>query len=160
MYLLDTNVISESRKGGGGDEGVQRFMRMTDRLKAQRFLSVITMGELQRGVRALRYRNDVRQASLIESWLEQRHLEYAHDILPIDLTICNAWAHMRVPSPQHPHRQADRRHGAGAKTRCRHAQRQGLLQRGSRGVQPVSALALRRKCASRSRLTADSPPQI
>ncbi|MFJ2994362.1 hypothetical protein [Pandoraea sp. NPDC087047] len=36
MYSLDTNVISESRKGGGGDEGVQRFMRMTDRLKAQR----------------------------------------------------------------------------------------------------------------------------
>ncbi|BET12634.1 type II toxin-antitoxin system VapC family toxin [Pandoraea sputorum] len=102
MYLLDTNVVSESRKRGGGDEGVQRFMRMADRRSAQRFISVITMGELQRGMRVLRYRNDVRQASLIESWLEQLHIEYADDILPIDLTICNAWARMRVPNEQHP----------------------------------------------------------
>ncbi|AKM30689.1 recombinase [Pandoraea faecigallinarum] len=102
MYLLDTNVISESRKGGGGDEGVQRFMRMTDRHHAQRFLSVITMGELQRGVRLLRHRNDARQASLVESWLEQLHIEYAEDILPIDLAICNVWARMRVPDPHHP----------------------------------------------------------
>lgn len=102
MYLLDTNVISESRKGGGGDEGVQRFMRMTDRHKVQRFLSVITMGELRRGVKVLRHRNDVRQASLVESWLEQLYVEYADDILPVDLAICNAWAHMRVPNQQHP----------------------------------------------------------
>jgi predicted nucleic acid-binding protein len=101
MYLLDTNVISESRKGGGGNEGVQRFMRMTDRRSAQRFLSVITIGELQRGVKMLRYRNDVRQASLIESWLAKLELDYASDILPIDLTICHVWARMRVPNSEH-----------------------------------------------------------
>lgn len=102
MYLLDTNVISESRKRGGGDEGVQRFMRMTDRRKAPRFLSVITMGELQRGVKVLRHRSDVRQASLIESWLAQLRLDYANDILPVDQEICNVWARMRVPNAAHP----------------------------------------------------------
>ena len=102
MYLLDTNVISEVRKGGGGNEGVQRFMRMTERRRAARFLSVITMGELQRGVRMLRHRKDVRQASLIESWLVKLRLDYADEILPIDQAICHVWARMRVPNSEHP----------------------------------------------------------
>lgn len=101
MYLLDTNVISECRKCGGGDAGVQRFMRRANREKAARYLSVITLGELQRGVRVLRHRNDVKQAALIETWLETLKCDYAREILPIDQTICNVWARLRVPNSQH-----------------------------------------------------------
>ncbi|WP_353193905.1 type II toxin-antitoxin system VapC family toxin [Pandoraea pnomenusa] len=102
MYLLDTNVISECRKAGGGDEGVQRFIRLTDRRRARRYLSVITLGELQRGVSLLRYRNDKCQAALIESWLETLRRDHAQDILPVDLRVSNVWARLRVPHQQHP----------------------------------------------------------
>lgn len=102
MYLLDTNVISECRKCGGGDEGVQRFIRRTDRDQSPRFLSVITLGELQRGVKVLRHRNDARQAVLIETWLEKLKRDYAREILPVDQTICNVWARLRVPHSEHP----------------------------------------------------------
>ena len=101
MYLLDTNVISECRKCGGGDVAVQRFIRLTDRNKSPRFLSVVTLGELQRGVGVLRHRNDARQAALIQTWLEKLKCDYAREILPVDQTICNVWARLRVPNSEH-----------------------------------------------------------
>ncbi|VVE63516.1 recombinase [Pandoraea captiosa] len=102
MYLLDTNVISECRKQGGGDAGVQRFLRDTTRHAIPRFLSVVTLGELRRGALLLRYRNDLRQAALLDNWVETVRGDFLERILPIDLRICDAWARMRVPQRQDP----------------------------------------------------------
>jgi predicted nucleic acid-binding protein len=60
MFLLDTNVISESRKlhSGKADENVVRWLRATS--PAQTFLSVFTVFELELGVR-LKERQDAAQ---------------------------------------------------------------------------------------------------
>ncbi|MCI3207258.1 MULTISPECIES: type II toxin-antitoxin system VapC family toxin [Pandoraea] len=100
MYLLDTNVISECRKQGGCDDGVQRFVRHTTRHAIPRFLSVITLGELRRGALLLRHRNDPHQATLVDNWVEAVRCDYLERILPVDLSICNVWARMRVPHQQ------------------------------------------------------------
>ncbi|WP_369597101.1 type II toxin-antitoxin system VapC family toxin [Pandoraea sp. PE-S2T-3] len=101
MYLLDTNVVSECRKSNGGDVGVQRFIRRAIRNNHPRFLSVITLGELHRGARVLRHRNDVVQASLVESWIESVKRDHDGQILSIDQTICYEWARLRVPRQEH-----------------------------------------------------------
>ena len=49
MYLIDTDVISESRKGEATNPGVVTFFRSTHVARTPLFLSVITVGELRRG---------------------------------------------------------------------------------------------------------------
>lgn len=58
MYLIDTNVISELRKKRRADPGVRKFFREAERCEYPLFLSVITIGELRRGVELIRHRGD------------------------------------------------------------------------------------------------------
>src|SRR5262249_27465732 len=69
MYLIDTNVISEARKRAKANRGVRRFFRRVIKERTPVFLSVITIGELRRGVELLRHRGDSRQAERLEEWL-------------------------------------------------------------------------------------------
>lgn len=46
MYLIDTNVISEARKGDRADSGVRRFFEDVVRRKADVFVSVVTIEAL------------------------------------------------------------------------------------------------------------------
>ena len=70
MYLIDTNVISEARKQDRADPGVNGFFRDAAKSKAALFLSVLTVGELRRGVELVRRRGDAPQARLLERWLQ------------------------------------------------------------------------------------------
>lgn len=70
MYLLDTNVISEIRKQKKANNGVQAFFKQVSTQKALLFLSVITVGELRRGVDKVNQRGDKKQARQLEQWLE------------------------------------------------------------------------------------------
>ena len=60
MYLVDTNVISEARKKSKANKGVRTFFRQAVEDEARVFISVVTIGELRRGVELIRQRNDVR----------------------------------------------------------------------------------------------------
>jgi predicted nucleic acid-binding protein len=102
MYLLDTNVVSEFRKSGRCDVGVQRFMRHAVAGGLPRYLSVLTLGELRRGACKLRYRNDISQAALMESWVESVKHDFDGRILDINQTICNVWGRMRMSHQEHP----------------------------------------------------------
>ena len=62
MYLIDTNVISEARKRPKANRGVREFFRRVTAERIPVFLSVITVGELRRGVELIRHRGDRRQA--------------------------------------------------------------------------------------------------
>ena len=57
MYLIDTNVISEKRKGPRADLGVVAFWSRI--LVNEDFLPVQVLGELRRGVEMLKYRGDL-----------------------------------------------------------------------------------------------------
>ncbi len=101
MYLIDTNVISEARKRANADRGVQDFFRRIVQQRTPVFISVITIGELRRGVEVLRHRGDHRQASRLEKWLDALLIEYRDFILNIDQDIAQLWGHLRVPHPEH-----------------------------------------------------------
>ena len=70
MYLVDTNVISEARKKSKANTGVREFFKQAIEDETRIFISVVTVGELRRGVEWIRYRGDVRQANQLEKWLE------------------------------------------------------------------------------------------
>ena len=100
MYLLDTNVISELRKQGKANSSVQQFFRNAVEQDAHLYISVITLGELRRGVELIRYRGDQRQADLLEAWLQTILDDYAESILDFTTTEAQVWGRLRVPHPQ------------------------------------------------------------
>lgn len=101
MYLIDTNVISEIRKGRKANRGVRAFFRNTLYERFDLYLSVITIGELSRGVELIRHRGDIHQAALLEDWLSGLLREYADHILPFDTDMAQVWSKLRSPHPEH-----------------------------------------------------------
>src|SRR5271165_798599 len=97
MYLVDTNVISEIRKGKHANRGVSEFFQKVRSSQAPVFLSVVTIGELRRGVDLIRYRGDDRQANRLEKWLAQLIDSNEQFILEIDSEIAQLWGRLRVP---------------------------------------------------------------
>jgi predicted nucleic acid-binding protein len=100
MYLVDTNVVSEGRKRGNANRGVQEFFRRAIQDSTPVFISVITVGELRRGVELIRHRGDRRQAAQLEQWLDTLLHEYQDCILDIDQDIAQLWGRLRVPHPE------------------------------------------------------------
>ena len=102
MYLVDTDVISEARKGDVANAGVRAFLDAARRDGAGLYLSAVTMGELRQGVERLRHRGDVPQAQRLERWLSQIATQFADCILPFDEEIAHVWGRLRVPNPENP----------------------------------------------------------
>ena len=100
MYLVDTNVISEARKKSKANTGVREFFKQAIEDETRIFISVVTVGELRRGVESIRYRGDVRQANQLEKWLEVLMGEYQDHILDINQDIAQLWGRLRVPHPE------------------------------------------------------------
>jgi|GEM_PF-397636 len=97
MYLVDTNVISELRKGQGADRGVVDFFFAATTNNERCYLSVITVGELRRGIEMIRHRGDVKQANAFSEWYAMIVREYANQILTIDVDVVSIWSDLRVP---------------------------------------------------------------
>ena len=102
MYLVDTDVISESRKGDGANAGVREFFRKASIDDEPLYISAITIGELRRGVEKLRHRGDMDQANRLERWLLRIVDEYSDAILSFDEEIAQIWGRLRVPHPENP----------------------------------------------------------
>ena len=100
MYLVDTNVISEARKKSKANTGVREFFKQAIEDETRIFISVVTVGELRRGVEWIRYRGDVRQANQLEKWLENLMAEYQDHILDINQDIAQLWGRLRAPHPE------------------------------------------------------------
>jgi hypothetical protein len=100
VYLIDTNVISEVRKRAKADIGVQDFFKQVAKEEAQTFISVITVGELRRGVELIRHRGDMPQANRLEKWLDKLLTEYRDNILSFDQDMAQLWGRLRAPHPE------------------------------------------------------------
>jgi len=100
MYLLDTNVISELRKKTRANSGVRRFIGRVTEEGDRLFISVVTLGELRRGVELIRYRGDSRQANQLEKWLQGLVVEYREQILDITPDIAQLWGYLRSLHPE------------------------------------------------------------
>lgn len=99
MFLIDTNVISEARKGQRADAGVQAFWAAAALDDTPVFLAAITIGELRRGVELIRHRGDHRQALLLEQWLMEVLQAYGDRVLDLDGDAAQLWGRLRVPDP-------------------------------------------------------------
>ncbi|MEB4589468.1 type II toxin-antitoxin system VapC family toxin [Candidatus Thiothrix sp. Deng01] len=100
MYLLDTNVISELRKKERMNPGVLRFMEQIEEQGSAVYISVITLGELRRGIDLIRHRGDQQQAALLENWLKTVLEQHSERILDFDQEAAQLWGHLRVPHPE------------------------------------------------------------
>jgi len=100
MYLLDTNIVSEMRKKERANAGLRRFVRQLADQDAQTYISVVTVGELRRGVDLIRHRGDLDQARALETWLQILLNDYADNILDFGKEEAQIWGRLRVPHPE------------------------------------------------------------
>jgi predicted nucleic acid-binding protein len=100
MYLIDTNVISEARKREKANPGVRAFFARIINDKERVYISVVTVGELRRGVELIRHRGDLTQAETLERWLLGLLSDYGDCILDIDQETAQVWGRLRVPHPE------------------------------------------------------------
>jgi predicted nucleic acid-binding protein len=95
-YLLDTNVISEIRKGPRCNRGVASWIAEVS--TAEIYLSVLTLGEIRKGIENIR-RRDKASAEVLERWFQELEESLADHILPVDQAIAEQWGRFNVPDP-------------------------------------------------------------
>jgi len=98
MYLLDTNVISELRKKSKTNKGVKAFFKKAKLEQSHLYLSVVTIGELRRGIELVKHRGDIEQSALLDEWLIEVIEGYSRFILDFTALEAQVWGRLRVPS--------------------------------------------------------------
>ena len=100
MYLLDTNIISESRKLGTSRVD-PRAARWFDRVDVETtFVAAMTIFELERGVRQME-RRDAAQGSVLRRWLDDQVMAtYEHRTLPLSRAVALICAGLHIPDPK------------------------------------------------------------
>ena len=86
--LLDTNVISELRRGPRMHPAVAAWLKTIDR--SDTWLSVIAIGEIRTGV-LLKQRKDPAAGAVLAKWLTGLQHEYRTRILPVSLEDALRW---------------------------------------------------------------------
>jgi len=86
-FLLDTCVLSETRRRRP-DAGVLQFL--TDADAVQLYLSVLTLGEMRKGIEKKRL-TDADASSRIAAWAQRIETDFADRILPVDVAVARLW---------------------------------------------------------------------
>jgi|SRR5689334_23242695 len=90
MFLIDTVVLSELRKRSR-DARVVAWMSSQSTMDL--YLSVVTIGEIERGIEGRRGR-DPGFAKSLSSWLDRVLTLYGTRILPFDLSTARRWGRL------------------------------------------------------------------
>jgi predicted nucleic acid-binding protein len=90
-YLIDTNIISEVRKGEQCDTNVARWYASLG--DADIYLSVLVLGEIRKGIERVR-RNSQDRARALELWLATLRERFADRVLPVDQVVADEWGRM------------------------------------------------------------------
>ena len=95
-FLVDTNVISEIRKGSRADQNVARWVMQTpiDEIGT----SVLVLAEIRHGIE-LKRRRDPKQARDLDRWYARMRLGLGDRVLGVDESIAEVWANLGVPNP-------------------------------------------------------------
>jgi predicted nucleic acid-binding protein len=95
-YLIDTNIISEVRKGERCDPRVSAwYASITDE---DLFLSTLVIGEVRKEVELARLK-DPDKAAVLERWLGQVEAAFDGRVLGIDNAVSHQWGRMRAIRP-------------------------------------------------------------
>lgn len=95
-FLLDTNVLSEARKGERGDAGVRAWLESVR--ATQLYVSVLVVGEIRQGVERMR-RRDPAQAEVFDAWLTRLRRDYEDRILPVTPEVAEEWGRINAGDP-------------------------------------------------------------
>jgi toxin FitB len=95
-FLLDTNVLSEVRKGARCDHGVRAWLEAQN--SDDLFVSVVALAEIRDGIEGLRPR-DPQQAARLEAWLDEMVAHFSARILAVTPEIAERWGRLRLPQP-------------------------------------------------------------
>lgn len=96
-YLLDTNIVSEISKRTPNAGVLQWFDATED---TDLFLSVITLGEIRKGIEQKR-QTDPRRAQRLERTLHTIRVDYRDRIVPVSEDIAEEWGRMCMIYPNH-----------------------------------------------------------
>ncbi|MBD9560930.1 type II toxin-antitoxin system VapC family toxin [Ensifer sp. ENS03] len=94
MYLVDTNIVSEARRGMS--QAVS-WLRSVDPLSIH--LSALTPGQILRGI-ALKQRSDPKTAAHLTEWLRKLRHDHGDRILPITDQIAVEWGRIAAIRPR------------------------------------------------------------
>lgn len=90
-YLIDTNIISEVRKGERCDTRVSAwYASIADN---DLFLSMLVLGEIRKGVELARPR-DAAKAIALERWLQEVETAFDGRVFGIDNAVSDQWGRM------------------------------------------------------------------
>jgi len=92
-YLLDTNVLSELRKGSHADEHVRDWAQSAT--GERHYISVLSLGEIRKGIERLR-RTAPKKCEVFERWLERLAFDYASDILDVNDAVADRWGRLEA----------------------------------------------------------------
>jgi len=96
-YLLDTNVVSELRKGARCDPAVAAW-EQAELVPNGGAISVLTIGEIRKGIDLIAQR-DQQQAVRLESWLTGLCGDFATRILPVSREVAEEWGRLNARRP-------------------------------------------------------------
>ncbi len=96
-YLLDTNVLSELRKGSRCNPAVTAW-EQSELIPNGGAVSVITIGEIRKGIDLIN-RRDVAQARKLEQWLHGLYQHFSSNILPISVDVAEEWGRLNALRP-------------------------------------------------------------
>jgi toxin FitB len=95
-FLIDTNIISEVRKGDRCDRAVAAWWAGV--AEEDLWLSTLVLGEIRKGVELAR-RRDPAKASALEAWLSEVVSGFADRVLTIDGAVADEWGRISAIRP-------------------------------------------------------------
>lgn len=95
-FIIDTNVISEVRKGVRCDANVAAWYGSIG--DGDLYLSVVVLGEIRKGIELVMPR-DPQKARALGLWLAQVEAAFDSRILPIDRRVADEWGRMGACRP-------------------------------------------------------------
>lgn len=95
-YLLDTNIISEVRKGERCDPKVSAWYASV--ADDDLFLSTLVLGEIRKGIERAR-RRDPAKAAVLERWIELVETAFGPRVLTVDNAVADQWGRMSAVRP-------------------------------------------------------------
>lgn len=95
-YLIDTNIISEVRKGARCNSRVAAWYASID--DADLYLSVLVLGEIRKSIELAR-RRDPENAGRLEAWLTEVVAAFGARILVVDQAVSDEWGRMNAIRP-------------------------------------------------------------
>ncbi len=93
-WLLDTCALSEYAKKAPEPKVIDW---LDEQDEASLFISVITLGEIEKGILKLRA-SDLRRSQKLTAWLGKVEQRFAERILPLDAAALHVWAQIAAHS--------------------------------------------------------------